>query len=93
MSRQYVEDTGPTVRGSGCSYASLGSYNQAGRNMGVPHRSESQGVYIVPVFGSTSYSTLTHDSQGSCSGYFDIDGAYGGKGGSCSQRYAKKLCQ
>jgi hypothetical protein len=85
-SRQYSED----CHSSGCSYASLTNYN-ASHKMGVPRPSQVTGSYMVPVYGTAGYDTLSHGSKApSCSGYFHINNAYKSD---CTTQFVRKLCQ
>jgi len=83
-----------TVGGVGCSYATLSNYNTG--NKGVKPAMQATNVtgkYIVPNYSAPGYNTLSHDSAPTCSGYFNIQGAYGGNGGSCGTKYVQSLCQ
>jgi hypothetical protein len=79
-----------TASGSSCSYASLDSYN-AGYSMSVsPTGKPTSGVYIVP-----TYSPITTDSlvgAGSCTGYPNINQAYGAGAAKCQTTYRSSLC-
>lgn len=93
MSRQYFDASNAAVGAPSCSYANLAAYNNGGKGMQPPvPRGTVSGVYVVPNYGAPGYDTLMHGSAPSCSGYFNIDGAYRG-GGDCNQQYVKKLCQ
>ena len=94
MSRQYIEGVSPTVGGPSCSYARLSNYNNGSQGLHPPvPRGTVTGQYIVPSFHSPGYNTLMHDAAPSCSGYFNIDAAYGSNAGNCNQKYMSKLCQ
>jgi len=83
------------VSGAGCSYSTLSTYNNGSAGgMGSPPApmGSVSGVYVVPAWGAPGYNTLTMSGQ-SCSGYGNINSAYGGGGGDCNQQYVKKLCQ
>jgi hypothetical protein len=91
------EYSGQLVGSSPCSYASLANYNYNAptqdtlRNPPVPP-TLVQGQYIVPTFGGIpGYNTLVKGGN-SCSGYADINSAYGAGAGSCSPSYVSKLC-
>lgn len=74
------EYSSPTVKGNGCTYATLSHYNQgygAGPMAPIPSGTPSQAVQIVPTYGAIGYNTLQHGTKyPSCSGYFDISNAY-----------------
>ena len=92
MSRQYVDTTGPTVGGPSCSYATLSHYNNGSKGMQPPRPAGTATGYVVPAYGAPGYGTLQH-GPATCSGYPDIGDAYKGGGGSCNQKYVRKLCQ
>lgn len=74
-----------------CSYAPLGNYT-ADYSMGVPVQGKVvTGKYIVPVFEGISYNSLTSEVP-SCSGYADINQAYGKGAGNCQTTYRTSLC-
>lgn len=83
-----------TVGGFGCSYATLSNYNNGNQGVrpAMPASSVS-GHYIVPSYSAPGYDTLSHGSAPSCSGYFSVQNAYGGKDGSCGTNYVQNLCQ
>jgi len=63
------------------NYATAGNYNDAS-HVKVPHPA-SAGVYIVPVWGTYGYQSLTGERVGrgpSPTGYFDFGSAYGSCG-------------
>jgi hypothetical protein len=94
MSRQYIENTHPTVGGPACSYATLSHYNRSSRGARPPiPRGNTSGFYNVPVYGAPGYNTLKYSDECSCTSYPHINGAYKSNGGNCSQKYVKKLCQ
>ena len=83
--------------GLSCSYTTLNRYNNRSsqdinKNPPVPATTVS-GKYIVPTYSSPGYNTLMHNSAPSCSGYFNIEGAYGSDSKSCSTKYITKECQ
>lgn len=74
-----------------CNYAPLGQYND-GYNMGVPPQGRAtKGVYITPVWGGIGYDALINKVP-NCSGYFDINSAYGANAGNCQTTYRTSLC-
>jgi hypothetical protein len=81
------------VNGASCSYANLSHYNQGCAKAPAPSANNVCGMYIVPTYSAPGYNTLTHGGAPSCSGYFNIKGAYGANAGSCNTRYVQKLCQ
>lgn len=80
-----------SVNGPACAYAQLGRYNSPS-GIAVP-RSVVTGKYIVPDFSAPGYDTLTGRGNPSCTGYFNIQRAYGSADGACDQRYITSLCQ
>ena len=83
-----------TVKGASCSYASLANYNNGSQQMRPPVPATTvSGTYIVPDYQAPGYNTLSHNVGPSCSGYFNIQTAYGNNGGSCGTKYVTKLCQ
>ena len=88
------EYTNSTVNGSGCSYAILARYNNGSQGMSPPVPATTvSGVYIVPQYSAPGYNTLSHGAAPSCSGYFNIQNAYGANACSCATKYVQKLCQ
>lgn len=76
---------------SACNYAPLSQYT-ADYSMGVPFQGKvSSGSYIVPTWGSIGYDSLTNKTP-TCSGYYDINGAYGANAGNCQTTYRTSLC-
>lgn len=76
---------------SACSYAPLGQYT-GDYSMGVPFQGKvSNGAYIVPVWGAIGYDALTNKVP-NCSGYFDVNAAYGANAGNCQTTYRTSLC-
>lgn len=76
---------------SSCSYAPLGQYT-ADYQMGVPFQGKvSSGQYIVPTWGAIGYDSLTSKVP-SCSGYYDVNSAYGADAGNCQTTYRTSLC-
>ena len=85
--------------GSACSFATLGSYNGAPQKKGgmnpVPTQMnalQTSGVYIVPAYSAPGYDTLTRGGR-TCSGFLNIEDAYGKDAIKCNQKYMKKVCQ
>lgn len=70
-----------------CKYNNLGSYNDNSIRPNV-----NTGYYVVPSWGSIGYNALTHDNQGSCGGYFNIQSAYGYGSSNCNSPYTNMLC-
>jgi len=81
-----------TAGGSPCNYSSLGSYNDP-YSMGVKPqgRVPTAGAYIVPQWDAISYDSLIAKVP-SCSGYSNIDSAYGKNAGNCNTQYSTMLC-
>lgn len=83
-----------TVNGSACAYANLNNYNNGVQGMRPPvPASTVSGQYIVPNYGAPGYNTLMHNNAPSCSGYFNIQSAYGNDGSGCNTQYSTKLCR
>jgi len=83
-----------TVGGVGCSYASLSSYNNGNKGVRPAMQATNvSGKYVVPSYSAPGYNTLSHNVAPTCSGYFSIQAAYGGNGGSCGTKYVQSLCQ
>jgi hypothetical protein len=77
--------------GSSCSYAPLGQYS-ADYSMGVPFQGKlTNGAYVVPTWGAIGYDALTNKVP-NCSGYFDVNSAYGADAGNCQTTYRTSLC-
>lgn len=77
--------------GASCSYSALGSYN-ADYSMGVPVQGKVvTGKYIVPSWEGISYNSLSSPVP-SCSGYADINQAYGKDASNCQTTYRTSLC-
>ena len=82
--------------GNGCQYVPLGQYNSAagGCMSNANCQSPGSGKYIVPSYGLMGYNALTvaygsppnARANPSCSGYRNIETAYGKNagGGSCA---------
>ena len=78
-----------------CTYSNLQNYNGYGASTSPPvPASTVRGSYIVPAYGTIGYDTLTHgSSMPSCSGYFNIQNAYGSDAGDCNTQYTQSSCQ
>ena len=93
MSYSSTEYTKPTSGGAACTYQTLCTYNTGGQMAPMPHNAKVvSGKYIVPAYNAIGYDALTHNRAGSCSGYFNINGAYGKGAGKCNQAYVTSLC-
>ncbi len=77
-------------QGQSCNYSTLASYNNSGPSF--PKARPTKGVYVVPAFTQSGYSTLTHDNSNTCGGYFDISDAYGRGANTCNQKYLVSAC-
>jgi hypothetical protein len=76
-----------------CNYKNLGNYSGRNSTMAALPSSMNQNAFVVPGYGGISYETLNHGrTVPSCSGYFNIQSAYGAGAGNCSTEYKKKLC-
>lgn len=82
------------VGSRGCSYASLGRYNQGTVMAPVPVSSSPGGnMVVVPSYGSNGYPSLTHGAkEQSCSGFFKVKDAYPNSDGNCVQNYMSRSC-
>jgi len=79
--------------GKGCSYVSLGTYNQQmyGRGFGAPIPSTTKS-FIVPSFGMAGYGNLQHGClAGTCTGYYSMKGAYPDYQNNCC-KFTSRLC-
>lgn len=77
--------------GASCAYANLGGYND-GYSMNIaPQGKVTSGAYIVPTWSPISYDSLT-SAVPSCSGYANIESAYGADAASCQTTYRTSLC-
>ena len=76
---------------SACSYAPLGNYT-GDYSLGVPFQGKiSNSKYIVPSWNAIGYNDLTNKVP-NCSGYFDVNSAYGANAGNCQTTYRTSLC-
>lgn len=96
MAQYNSEWSKPSVQGGACSYATLHKY-YGGSGMAVPDASASAKVQraILPSFSPPpGYFSVSGPPQNvpSCSGYANVNKAYGGVRG-CAADYAAKLCQ
>lgn len=85
-----------SVKGASCSYVPLKDYNSTTPGSlgspAVPSATVS-GYYVVPNYAAIGYSALTHDaSSPSCSGYFNIQDAYGANAAQCNTQYSQSPC-
>ena len=93
----YGEYNRPTVTSSGCSYATLDSYNQNyfGRGaVGAPTLAQTRSaeVIVIPSYGSIGYNVLQpSNQQPSCSGYNSMMSAYPNFPDTCGQ-FSSQLC-
>lgn len=73
-----------------CAYHTQQTYNSG--SVKVPFQGKvSSGVYIVPTWNAISYDALTAKVP-NCSGYADIQNAYGQNAGACQTTYRTSLC-
>lgn len=84
-------ETATSVYAPACAYSTLNTYNTPS-GIAVP-RSTISGKYIVPSWSAPGYSTLTGGNAPGCTGYFNIQRAYGSADGSCNTKYITSLCQ
>ena len=93
------EYSGPSVKGSGCSYATLNSYNQNyfGRNGGavgsaVASQTKSLETVVVPSYGGVGYNSLAYTQQEpQCGGYYNVRNAYPNFANGCG-RFSSRQC-
>jgi hypothetical protein len=85
-----------TVQGLSCSYVNLSNYNSTSEgSLGSPplRAATVSGSYVVPNYAPIRYDALSHgDTQPSCSGYFNIKGAYGANAADCNTEYMTSDC-
>ncbi len=74
------------------SYTNLSNYNTNYRGMVNAPTLSSGAVEIVPEFSTFGYNSLTHGIP-TCSGYFNLQGAYGLAADDYSTRFVQRLCQ
>jgi len=80
-----------TASAPSCAYAPLARYT-AGYSMEVPPMGKViSGQYIVPQWAAIGYDDLTAKSP-SCSGYPNIDNAYGKGAANCQTTYRTSVC-
>lgn len=77
--------------GSPCNYSSLSTYTDPYSMDVRPQGKVVSGVYMVPQWSAIAYDSLTAKVP-SCSGYSNIDVAYGKDAGSCNTVYTKLSC-
>jgi hypothetical protein len=83
-----------SVGSSPCTYNTLGKYNTKNGMGPAVAQGTVVGRQIVPQYGAIGYKTLLHggDTPG-CSGYFNIQNAYGSGSDNCSTSYVSRICQ
>lgn len=74
-----------------CNYANLGAYTSEYSMQVPPQGKVSSGAYIVPQWNPITYNSLTSPGN-SCSGYPNINNAYGKDAGRCQTTYRTSLC-
>lgn len=83
-----------SVNGPSCSYANLNNYNAGSQGMRPPVEATTvSGKYVVPDYAPPGYNTLTNNGAPTCSGYFNIQSAYGQSAGSCDTKFTARMCQ
>ena len=88
----YSEHTGRSV-GYGCNYVTLARYNNGARAGPPIPAGNVSGYYVVPRWSAPGYATLTHNQKyPSCSGFFNIQSAYGRGAGACNTSFSQRLC-
>jgi hypothetical protein len=80
-----------TSGGPSCAYATSRNYSN-GYSMDVPPQGKViTGSYIVPTYDAIGYESLTAKVP-NCSGYSDINAAYGKDAAKCQTNYRSSLC-
>ena len=93
MSAQYKSEYNNSMVGKKFGgYSSLGSYYGPNSTMASIRPTTTQGAMVVPMYGNIGYDALTHGSNPSYGGHFNISNAYGAGAGSCSTSYSTRLC-
>jgi|LakMenEpi03Aug12_release.lakeMendotaPanAssembly.Ray.scaffolds.fasta_scaffold3769248_1 hypothetical protein len=87
MSGEYNNSS---VGSASCNYAALSQYN-GNYPVGVPFQGKVASAMVVPAYGAIGYDALTNATP-NCSGYFDINAAYGSDAGNCQTQYNVALC-
>ena len=89
------EYTNSAVQSGPCSYTNLSTYNNGAQGMAsAPAMSAAARELIVPTFGGVAgYNTVSGRGVPTCSGYANLQSAYGNNAGGCSSQYVSKLCQ
>lgn len=86
------EYTNYAAGSSACSYAPLGQYNATYSMNNVPFQGTvTSGSYVVPSWSPIGYDALVNQAP-SCSGYFDVQSAYGVDAGNCQTNYTTSAC-
>lgn len=80
MSNEYKISSGS------CNYKNLGNYSESSSTMPALASTTSQDKkFVIPSYGGVGYDTLNHGKNvPSCSGYFNIQSAYGSGVGNCN---------
>ena len=74
-----------------CAYAPLGQYNQGYAFGFTPKGKSTSGYYIVPVWDPINHYSLIYPVP-TCSGYPNIEAAYGKDAGQCQTTYRTTSC-
>ena len=94
------EYTGPSVKGPGCNYASLYSYNQNYFGRGrvtIPQAASNRSseVVVVPSYGGVGYNSLNtnigNQKVPSCNGFYNLTSAYPNFPSACNA-FSSRLC-
>lgn len=90
MSSEYTK---PSVGAAGCNYANLTHYNNGSKGMNIPVPAGFKPGSVVPNYGSPGVATLQHGGHvPSCSGYFNIQSAYGQGANNCGTQFYHRMC-
>ena len=76
-----------------CQYSTLNTYNWTSFLGNVPPVPPTTvtGFYVVPDYKSITYDSLV-GAVPSCTGYRNIQTAYGANAADCNQQYVRKSC-
>lgn len=84
-------DYNNTAGEASCNYGTLAQYTDS-YSMNVPFQGKQiSGQYIVPTWSPISYTSLTSPVP-NCSGYYNINNAYGKNAGNCNTTYSTTSC-
>lgn len=87
----YSGDYTNYTSGPSCAYSQLSTYNDGYSMQVAPQGKNISGKYIVPTWAPISYDSLTASAP-NCSGYNNIESAYGANAASCQTTYRTSVC-